>query len=173
MEEGDAPDISIFQAAIVGNSVAVAQHIAAGTDLNQTEDFGGSTPLVLAAIFGQSEVAKILIEAGANLEVRNNSDGTALHQASFFCRPRMVELLLQSGADPNKKNGRNLTPLEVVAIEWDSELEGVYRYVYGSLSLNFDVQHVRQTRRQIAEILSRHADDDAGEEANREMETAK
>jgi len=157
MEEGVTPDISIFQAAIVGNSAAIEQHIAAGTDLNQTEDFGGSTPLMLAAIYGHTAMAKSLIEAGADLELRNNSDGTALHLACFFCRPAIVELLLQSGADPNKINSRNLTPLDSVTIELDAELEAIYRYVYDSLDLEFDLQHVRQARHQIADILRRHA----------------
>jgi ankyrin repeat protein len=112
---------------------------------------------MLAAIYGQAEVAKILIDAGADLELRNNSDGTALHLACFFCRPEIVELLLQSGADPNKTNSRNLTPLDSVTIELDAELEAIFRYVYDSLDLEFDLQYMRHSRRQIAEILRRHA----------------
>ena len=96
-----APPVSLWQAAITGNTAAVEQHIRAGTDINAKEDFGGSTPLILAAIFGQKEVAAILIDAGADLELRNNSGGTALHQACFFCRPEIVELLLNAGADPH------------------------------------------------------------------------
>jgi len=173
MEEGDAPDISIFQAAIVGNSVAVAQHIAAGTDLNQTEDFGGSTPLMLAAIYGHTEIARSLIEAGADLELRNNSGGTALHQACFFCRPEIVKLLLKSGADPNKTNSRNLTPLYSVTIELNAELRAVYGHVYDSLYLEFDLDDVKAMRPQIADMLRKHVGSKAGENGNREIETAK
>jgi ankyrin repeat protein len=160
-----APTVSIWQAAITGNSAAMKQHIAAGTDLNKSEDFGGSTPLMLAAVFGQHEIAEILIDAGADLERRNYSGGTALHQACFFCQPKIVELLLQSGADPNKKNNRNLTPLDSVTIELNAELEAIYRYVYESLGLEFDQQYVTQIRHQIAQILRTHAETNAAERA--------
>lgn len=163
--EGVTPTVSIWQAAITGNSAAVKQHIVAGTDLNKSADFGGSTPLMLAAIFGQNEIAEVLIDAGADLELRNHSGGTALHQACFFCHPKIVELLLQSGADPNKKNSRNLTPLDSVTIELDGELEAIYRYVYDSLGLEFDLQYVRQARRQIAQLLRRHPATKASERA--------
>jgi uncharacterized protein len=162
--EGTTPTISIWQAAIVGNSAAIKQHIAAGTDLNKTEDFGGSTPLMLAAVFGQIETAKVLIDAGADLELRNKSDGTALHLACFFCRPEIVELLLQSGADPSKRNNRELAPLDSVTLEMGGELEAIYRYVYESLDLEFDLQYVRQGQRQIAEILRKHAATKAAED---------
>ncbi|MEO1618906.1 MAG: ankyrin repeat domain-containing protein, partial [Planctomycetota bacterium] len=76
-----APTISLWQAAITGNTSAVEQHVAAGTNLDEKEDYGGSTPLILAAIFGQDEVARILIAAGAEFEVRNANGSTALHQA--------------------------------------------------------------------------------------------
>ncbi len=148
-----APPVSIWQAAMTGNTAAVEQHIGAGTDLNAKEDFGGSTPLILAAIFGEKEVAASLLRAGANLDSKNNSGGTALHQACFFCHPKIVELLLNSGADPHAVNNRGLTPLDVVSIEFDDELEGAYRHVYESLGLKFDAQFVRQSRLQCAEIL--------------------
>jgi len=170
--EAAMPTVSIWQAAITGNSAAIKQHIAAGTDLNKSEDFGGSTPLMLAAIFGQTEIARILIDAGVGLELSNHSGGTALHLACFFCHPEIVELLLQSGADPNKRNSRSLTPLDSVTIELDAELEAIYRYVHDSLDLEFDLRYVRHTRQQIAEILRRHAGTVAGKNGDKETETA-
>lgn len=154
---GTKPTISIWHAAIAANSVAIKQHIEAGSDLNAKEDFGGSTPLILAAVFGHTDVARILIDAGADLELRNKSEGTALHQACFFCRPEIVELLLKSGADPSKANGRNLTPLNSVTIELDAELLGIYRHVYESLNLEFDLDYVKTTRPQIADLLRKHS----------------
>jgi hypothetical protein len=136
-----------------GDLVCAGPDIRAGTDLNAKEDFGGSTPLILAAIFGQKEAAAILIDAGANLDARNNEGGTALHQACFFCRPEIVKLLLNAGADPDLVNIRDLTPLDVVSIKFDDELDDAYRYVYDFLGLKLDQQFVRQTRLQIANIL--------------------
>ena len=126
---------------------------------------------MLAAIFGQNEIAEILIDAGADLELHNHSGGTALHLACFFCHPEIVELLLQSGADPNKRNSRDLTPLDSMTIKLDVELEAIYRYVYDSLGLEFDHQYVRHARQQIAEILRKHAGSVAVENGDKETET--
>lgn len=156
------PSVSIWKAATTGNTAAIQQHIAVGSDLNAREEIGGSTPLILAAIFGQPDIAKSLIDAGADLEARNNSGGTALHLASFFCQPEVVEILLQAGADTSKTNSHGLSPLGVVSGEWNSELEGIYQHVYGSLNLTFDSEHVRNTREEISEILKRYAAAEAG-----------
>ena len=48
------------------NIAAVKQHIAAKSDINEKEKFGGSTPLISASLFGKTEIAKLLIDAGAN-----------------------------------------------------------------------------------------------------------
>ncbi|MEO1970721.1 MAG: ankyrin repeat domain-containing protein [Pirellulaceae bacterium] len=159
-DAGVAPGTSVIQAAIEGNTSAMEQHIVAGTDLNQTEDFGGSTPLMLAAVFGMRDIARILIDAGVNLEARNKTGGTALHTACFFCRPEIVMLLLSAGADPNQINNRGLTPLEIVTIEFDAESQGAYRHVYESLGLTFDVENVQQTRSGIANLLQSHIDEE-------------
>lgn len=148
-----APPVSLWQAAMTGNTAAVEQHIRAGTNLNAKEDFGGSTPLILAAIFGQESVAVILIDAGAELDVQNNSGGSALHEACFFCRPKIVERLLRAGADPDVVNSRGLAPLEVVSMEFGDQLKGVYQHVYHSLGLKLEIEVVRQTRTEIANII--------------------
>ena len=54
----------------------------------------GSTPLIIAATFGKTEVARALIEAGADLGMRNNHGSTPLHVAAFLCRPEIVEAML-------------------------------------------------------------------------------
>ncbi|MFT4558403.1 MAG: ankyrin repeat protein [Planctomycetaceae bacterium] len=152
--ERSIPTISVWQAVIVGNSAAVEQHIAAGTELNAKEEIGGNTPLMLAAVYGRSDIARTLIDAGSDLEVRNKSGGTALHQACFFCRPEIVKLLLQSGASSSATNSDDRTPRGTVTPELDAELVAVYDYVYDWLHLEFDLNHIKATRSQIAEILN-------------------
>ncbi len=155
-EAGAAPAVSIFQAAITGNTAAIEQHIASGTDLSQREDFGGSTPLILAAIFGQPEVARALIAAGADMELQNKSGVSALHQACFYCRPRVVKLLLDSGARPNEASRQGTTPLDVATDKFDSELQAVYKHFYDSLNFDFDVDDIQHHRQLIAEIVREH-----------------
>lgn len=150
----DVPSVSLWQAAITGNTAVVEQHIQIGTDINEKEGFGGNTPLSLSAIFGQEEVAKILIKSGADLNSRNTSGGTTLHQACFFCRTEIVRLLLKAGADSQLEDSRGFTPFELASLEFDDALEAIYRHVYGSLGLSFDPQVVHETRIQIAKILN-------------------
>jgi ankyrin repeat protein len=150
------PTISLWQAVITGNTAAVEEHIVAATDLDAKEDYGGSTPLILAAIFGKKEVARILIDAGADLELRNSKGSTALHQACFFCRPEIVEMLLVAGADPSQTNNDGRTPLEIVTLDFDGDLQGAYLHVYDWLNLKPDLDDIKRARIQIADILSAH-----------------
>jgi ankyrin repeat protein len=150
------PSISIWQAAITGNILAVKQHIVAGTDVNSEEDLTGNTPLTLSAIFGHSEVAKLLVEAGADIEHLNKSGDTAIHLACFFCQPDIVKLLVRFGADPNKRNKYNATCIDRVSSELNMEMKAVYRHVYDSLNLQLDFQNIRAARHQIAIFLKEH-----------------
>src|SRR4051812_38308286 len=61
------PQMDINTAAATGNFEAVKQHLAAGTDINEKDPFGGSSPLISASLFGKTDVAKVLIDAGANI----------------------------------------------------------------------------------------------------------
>ncbi len=54
------PQIDIHTAVVTGNLEALKQHIAAGTNLNEKDPFGGSSPLISASLFGKTEEAKVL-----------------------------------------------------------------------------------------------------------------
>lgn len=46
-----APKIDIHAAVATGNIEAVKQHIAAGTNINQKDAMGGSSPLITACLY--------------------------------------------------------------------------------------------------------------------------
>ncbi len=46
-------------------------------------------------------IVQLLLDAGANVNTRNNQGWTPLHRAMIYATPRMVEMLLEAGADPN------------------------------------------------------------------------
>jgi ankyrin repeat protein len=83
---------------------AVAQAlIAAGAHVDgQPAD--PETPLITAASYGDAEVARVLIDAGADLEARATSNaggvpgGTALLHAAVFGMTDVLDLLVQAGA---------------------------------------------------------------------------
>ncbi|CAM1504278.1 Fc.00g018690.m01.CDS01 [Cosmosporella sp. VM-42] len=69
------------------------------------------TPLHIAALMGNLDVARALVTAGAVLERYDSAGNTALHLAVKYCtcgdailrraRVAIVQLLLQAGVDPN------------------------------------------------------------------------
>lgn len=149
------PEVDLHTAVISSNLDAIRQHIAAGSNLNEKDPFGGSSPLITAAVFGKTEEARILIDAGADLNFQNNDGSTALHTSAFFCRPEIVRMLLQKGADKAIKNKFGATAYESVLAPF-SEVKGVYDMMSASLGpmgLKLDYAYVEKTRPEIADLL--------------------
>ena len=111
----EAPKIDIHAAIMSDNIGALKQHILTESDINQKDPFGGSSPLMSAVLFDKKEMATLLIDAGAELNLQNNDGSTALHTAAFFCRTEMVKLLLESGIDQTIKNNSESTAYDSVA----------------------------------------------------------
>jgi uncharacterized protein len=153
--KAEAPDIDIHTAVLTGNNEALQQHIAAGTDINEKDPFGGSSPLMSAALFGKTEQARILIDAGADINFQNNDGSTALHTAAFFCRPEIVRLLLDKGADKTILNKFGGTAYQGVAGPF-AESKQIYDMLAKALSpmgLKLDYTYIEKTRPEIAEML--------------------
>ncbi len=148
-----ARDVDIWKAAASGNVDAMKQQLAAGKDVDAKEQPGGSTPLLVAAVFGRVEAAKLLIEKGANVNARSDDGATALHGAAFFCHTEIVELLLSKGADINAENIRGETSLDAVAGEWSQELEGIYKWLAELWNLQLDLERIKATRPKVAALL--------------------
>ncbi|MFB6317129.1 ankyrin repeat domain-containing protein [Saccharicrinis sp. FJH54] len=149
-----APVTTIHAAAFMGDIGATRQHIAAGSDLNEKDQYG-STPLTIAATFGKKEIAKLLIQGGADLNQKNNEGSTPLHVSAFFCRTEIVQLLLDHGADKTIKNNTGSTALEVVAAPFE-DVKLVYDYIgkeLGPLGLKLDYNYLQKTRPLIADML--------------------
>jgi ankyrin repeat protein len=150
-----APDIDIHTAVITGNREALKQHIAAGSDINVRDPFGGSSPLISAAVFCKSEEAKILIDAGADINFQNNDGSSALHTAAFFCRPEIVKMLLEAGADKTIRNKYGATAYESVIAPF-KDVKPAYDMMVTALSpmgLTLDYTYVEKTRPEIAGML--------------------
>lgn len=149
------PEIDIHTAVLTENADALKQHIAAGSNLNEKDPFGGSSPLITASVFGKTAMAKILIDAGADLNFQNNDGATALHTAAFFCRPEIVKMLLDKGADKTIKNNFQATPYESVIMPF-SQTKDAYDMmgtVLGPMGLKLDYAYIEKTRPEIAEML--------------------
>lgn len=149
-----APSVDIHTATFFANHEAVKQHIEAGTDLNQKDQFG-STSLHVAVTFGRKDIAMSLIDADADLSVKNPQGSTPLHVASFFCRTEIVKALLAKGADKSIQDNYGSTPYASVAGPFN-DVKPVYDQMtkdLGALGLKLDYKHLEETRPVIAELL--------------------
>ncbi|MEQ9375947.1 MAG: ankyrin repeat domain-containing protein [Imperialibacter sp.] len=150
-----APEMDIHTAVLSGDIEVLKQHIAAGSNLNKKDPFGGSSPLISAAVFGKPEAAKILIDAGADINFQNNEGSTALISAAFFCRPEIVQMLLYKGADKTIKNKYGATAYESVAGPY-ADVKGSYEMMATMLApmgMKLDYAYIEKTRPEVAEML--------------------
>ena len=81
----------------------VNQHIAYGSDLNIQDETFSNTPLNFAGIYGLTEIAKALVNAGADLNLVNADNFTPLCNAAAWGHTEVVTILLDAGADVSSK----------------------------------------------------------------------
>lgn len=150
-----APEIDIHTAVLTENLDALNQHIAAGTNINERDPFGGSSPLITAAVFGKPAMAKVLIDAGADINFQNNDGSTALHTAAFFGRTEIVKMLLEKNADKTIKNNFGATAYESVAGPF-ADVKATYDMmgkVLAPMGLKLDYVQLEKARPEIAAML--------------------
>jgi len=81
----------------------VNQHIAYGSDLNIQDGTFSNTPLNFAGIYGLTEIANALVDAGADLNLVNADNFTPLCNAAAWGHTEVVTILLDAGADLSAK----------------------------------------------------------------------
>lgn len=80
---------------------AVSLNLQAGPDLDYQDREQQSTALHFAAWDGRLEVTKLLLQAGASLEIRAAGGATPLHAAARRGFTDVAIALLAHGANPN------------------------------------------------------------------------
>jgi hypothetical protein len=149
--------IDIWTAVATGNSGEVERLLKTGTSVNAKQRGSGSTPLNTAAVFGQTEIAKLLLKKGADVSIANRDGNTALHIASFFTHTEFVELLLKNGASVSVKSRRGETPLDSVSADWSPQMERTYKSIGDMIGLELDLERIKQARSIVAKALRDHA----------------
>lgn len=149
------PKMDIQAAILSDNLEVVKQHIEAGSDINKKDPMSGSTPLMTATTFGKPAIAKALIDANAQLDIKNNDGSTALHVAAFFCRIEIVQMLIDAKADKSIKNNFGATARETVTVSF-TDMKPVYDMLLlqlEPLGLKLDMNEVEKARPVIAMML--------------------
>mmetsp|Transcript_20859 Transcript_20859/g.23830 ORF Transcript_20859/g.23830 Transcript_20859/m.23830 type:complete len:368 (-) Transcript_20859:197-1300(-) len=87
-----------------------------GYDYVNYKDKCGSSPLHSACLFRHLEVAKFLVEKGADVDVRSSEDKTTPLENACLCGyAEFVEFLVKHGANVRTTNPRGITPLHIAS----------------------------------------------------------
>ncbi|XP_051818432.1 ankyrin repeat domain-containing protein 7-like [Antechinus flavipes] len=86
------------------------------------QDKDSLTPLIKAVLCHQEECAIILLKHGANPNLGDHNNNTALHYAAFDQNVAMVEKLLTYKADIEAKNKEGFTPFMFAVMKRSYEL---------------------------------------------------
>src|SRR5580700_4087228 len=95
--------------------------VMSGTQFSQ---YGGNaTPLQLAVLLDHKRLALKLIAAGAHIDAKGTTGGTALHYAVREGRLEMIQCLIEKGADLNARDAEGASPLDQAI--WNGSLDTV------------------------------------------------
>jgi ankyrin repeat protein len=134
------PDISIHGAANSGNIEAIKQHLAAGTDVNAKDKYGG-TPLHRAVgNLVRKEIVELLIANGADVNAKHDNGETPLHYAVTGDQKEIAELLIAADADVNAKDKNDKTPLDVAITRSRTEIANLLRKHGGKTGAELKVE---------------------------------
>ncbi len=97
--QGSATPLSI--AAARGSATGVTYLLEAKADPNLNQ------PLLQAAQHDRTEIVKLLLAAGADIDINDDQKRCPLHYAAINNSQKMVTLLLDSGADINQRDSAN------------------------------------------------------------------
>jgi ankyrin repeat protein len=109
---GTTPDAVLIEAASRGDTVAVREQLAKGAPVDARAD-AGATALVRAAYGNHVDVAALLVQAGADVNLADDTRQSAylISTSEVGDDPRLLELAVNSGADVNAKDSFNGTGL--------------------------------------------------------------
>ncbi|KAL1528445.1 hypothetical protein AB1Y20_009792 [Prymnesium parvum] len=124
--------MDLYAAAYHGNAKTVKKILARTppaqlpTVLRWRHPHGGASALYVACEFGQLEVAKLLLEAGAPPDQARDDGATPLYKAcQDGGRIDVAKLLLQNGANADQVDKAGMTPLWVACHQGRTELAAV------------------------------------------------
>ncbi|MGK0298336.1 MAG: ankyrin repeat protein, partial [Gammaproteobacteria bacterium] len=112
LSTGETP---LMTAAEIGSLDVVNALIKAKADTNARENQGGQTVLMWAVAEGHTDIARALIEDGANIHDRSIGGFTALHFASQNNNLESAQILMSMDADVNETSLDNSSPLLLAA----------------------------------------------------------
>ncbi len=133
---------ALHRAVFAGDAPAIRAEIARGEDLEARATFG-MTPLNLAVWLGHADAVQELVESGANT-------ARALQMAMFRPEERVIEVLIDGGADVNANDPAGFAPLHMAVTMLS--FEGLWQ--------SMDQEHAFNSSARIEMLLAAGADPD-------------
>ena len=160
------------RASEIGDFKLVQYFIAQGATIDATPVYGGGTALQLAAMSGHVGIATLLIQHGADINhpPARGPGRTAFEAAAEWCRPDMMHLLVQHGAQldleveeeietSNAPEGVDLSKW-YRALTWQTVRKSRTQY---ERALQFAEDRGEHASRRIVESLGKHLWGDMGD----------
>ncbi len=113
-EYATAEQLALIQAAELGDRAQLEKLLQQGVNPNGLSGPRGNNALVYAVARGDVEISRLLLDAGADPDLKGGGY-TPLGLAALRGHARIAVLLLQAGADPDRKSGDGNTPLTAAA----------------------------------------------------------
>jgi ankyrin repeat protein len=118
------PELDVFEAAGLGAEERLEELLAHDASLVDARAGDGFTALHFAAFFSHPGAARLLVEAGADVDAvaDNPLKVRPLHSAAAASCGEVVELLLERGADANAEQEGGHVPLDAARQHGDDAI---------------------------------------------------
>lgn len=100
-----------------GQASTTAMLLAHGANPAGADEARGNTALMGVAFKGYAEIARLLLDAGADANQCNLAGQTALMNAVMFGHASIVEMLFAAGADPEMVDVAGNSPTSIAAAQ--------------------------------------------------------
>jgi ankyrin repeat protein len=107
------PEFALIEASAKGNLAQVRKLLDQGTSVNAKRLEEGTTPLIAACNRAHYDVAKFLLDRGADVNSANRNGWTPLMGAASGGDKNLVRLLIDRGADVKARHAYGWTALKL------------------------------------------------------------
>lgn len=156
--QNEPPERNIWAAIGQHQPQAAKTHLENGFQWSELHPDFKTTALSWAAIHGDLECTRLLIQQGCDPSIANPDGNTPLHAAMFFGHYPVAEYLLEQGADITKKNNNQETPVKSLRID-----AAVVPIIAGMLRMKIDPASIKHGRELIENKLTELKLGDANE----------
>jgi peptidoglycan/LPS O-acetylase OafA/YrhL len=148
----DVNESAVFTAIREGQPEALKKALESGGDPNKLDKKFGIPMLGWAALLGDVDLTRILLDAGANVNVRSTGGHRPIHQATFLGHPTVLNLLIERGADLTVRSDKGESAADTAKA--DHQLTEYFAGLFG-VKVKAEVE-LRAGRDECLKILESH-----------------